>query len=233
MAKSLAKRFYEEVTVEPSDDGWCVLLDGRQVRTPGKMKLTLPNEILAKVVAAEWDAQTEKVDPSTMPVTRLVNVASEQTPGRRDDLIAEAVRYAGTDLICYRAAQPRILQERQAAAWDEWRDWGAEQGVDLKITESLTAIEQPEASLRAVASYADELDDLKLTLFVHLIAVYGSVVLAMAVLEKALKPDAGFDLSRIDNTYQIELWGEDEAQGEIDAALRAETITLANLVEIL
>ncbi len=233
MAKRLNKRFYKTVTVDSEAGLWRVLLDGMQLRTPGKIKLAVPFKSLAEILAAEWEAQAEYVNPSLMPVTRLINVAIEQTPGRRGDLVAEARRYAETDLVCYRAPQPRILKERQSAAWDSWRDWGAAQGVDLKTTESLHAIAQSEASLTAVEDFAVQLDDIQLTLFVHLIAVYGSVILAMAVMRSALSGEAAFDVSRIDAEYQIELWGEDEEQADITAALRLETRALTDILEIL
>ena len=232
-SKRLSKRFYQDVTVEGEGWEWRVLLDGMQLRTPGKLKLTISTKALAKKLAGEWEAQTERINPSVMPVTRLINVAVEQTPDRRQDLIAEARRYAETDLICYRAPQPRILKERQSKAWDGWREWGALQGIDLKTTESLSAIAQAEASLRAVETYAASLDDIRLTLFVHLIAVYGSVILAMAVMRSELSGNAAFDLSRIDAVYQIELWGEDEEQAEITADLRNETQVLSEILEIL
>jgi len=233
MAKKFTKRFYQNVTVEGEGREWRVLLDGMQLRTPGKLKLSLPSKALAEKLAGEWEAQGERINPSLMPLTRLINVAVEQTPGRRQDLIAEARRYAETDLLCYRAPQPRILQERQAEAWDDWREWGAAQGVDLKTTESLHVIAQPEASLKAVEDFAIRLDDIRLTLFVHLIAVYGSVILAMAVMRSALSGEAAFHLSRIDAVYQIELWGEDEEQAEITADLRNETQVLSEILEIL
>ena len=232
-SKRLSKRFYKTVTVEGEGREWRVLLDGMQLRTPGKLKLTVPSKALAEKLAGEWEAQGERINPSLMPLTRLINVAVEQTPGRRQDLIAEARRYAETDLLCYRAPQPRILQERQAEAWDDWREWGAAQGVDLKTTESLHVIAQPEASLKAVEDFAIRLDDIRLTLFVHLIAVYGSVILAMAVMRSALSGEAAFHLSRIDAVYQIELWGEDEEQAEITADLRNETQVLSEILEIL
>ena len=232
-SKRLSKRFYQNVTVEGEGREWRVLLDGMQLRTPGKLKLSLPSRALAEKLAGEWEAQGERINPSLMPLTRLINVAVEQTPGRRQDLIAEARRYAETDLLCYRAPQPRILQERQAEAWDDWREWGAAQGVDLKTTESLHVIAQPEASLKAVEDFAIRLDDIRLTLFVHLIAVYGSVILAMAVMRSALSGEAAFHLSRIDAVYQIELWGEDEEQAEITADLRNETQVLSEILEIL
>jgi len=233
MAKALNKRFYKSVTVDEVDGLWRVLLDGMQLRTPGKLRLTLPSKALAELVAGEWEAQTETINPASMPLTRLANVATEQTPGRRHDLMAEARRYAETDLVSFRAPEPRILRERQSAAWDKWRDWAAEQGVDLQTTMSLQAIEHPAQSLKAVETYAEGLDDLRLTLFVHLVAVYGSVVLAMAVMQGALGPSQAFDLSRIDADYQIELWGEDEEQAEITADLRRETTVLANILESL
>ena len=232
-SKRLSKRFYKTVTVEGEGREWRVLLDGMQLRTPGKLKLTVPSKALADRLAGEWEAQGERINPSLMPITRLINVAVEQTPERRQDLIAEARRYAETDLLCYRAPQPRILQDRQAEAWDDWREWGAAQGVDLKTTESLHVIAQPEASLKAVEDFAIRLDDIRLTLFVHLIAVYGSVILAMAVMRSALSGEAAFHLSRIDAVYQIELWGEDEEQAEITADLRNETQVLSEILEIL
>jgi len=230
-SKRLAKRFYKVVTVKAIDEAWQVLLDGMPLRTPGKIRLSVPFKALAIMIAGEWERQIERINPSLMPITRLVNVAIEQTPDRRKDLIAEARRYAETDLICYRAPEPRILKERQSAAWDEWRTWAARQGVDLKTTEALNAIEQPEESLAEVERFAESLDDLHLTLFVHFVAVFGSVILAMAVMKRQLTSVEAFEISRLDAIYQIELWGEDEEQAEITAALREETNALGAVLK--
>lgn len=229
-SKRLAKRFYKSVTVEGADTHWQVLLDGMQLRTPGKIKLSVPTKRLAEMIAGEWDAQADRINPSLMPVTRLVNVAVEQTPGRRTDLFAEARRYGETDLICYRAPEPRILKERQSAAWDKWHEWAARKGVELHTTESLQAIDQSENSLAEVERFAGSLDDLRLTLFVHFTAVFGSVVLAMAVMQGELTAAEAFDISRVDAIYQIELWGEDEEQAEITDALREETNILGTIL---
>ena len=76
--RSLPKRFYKEVTIKPegagvSGAGVSVRLDGKPVRTPGKAQLILPNAAAAEAVAAEWRAQGERVDPETMPLTKLAN----------------------------------------------------------------------------------------------------------------------------------------------------------------
>ena len=233
MAKAMAKRFYDEVTIEEIDGSWSVLLDGKQLRTPGKLKLAVASKGLAERISAEWEAQVDRINPSMMPITRLANVAIEQTPDNRPLLVAEARRYAETDLLCFRAPQPRLLRERQSKAWDKWLEWGAGQGIVLETTETLQAVTHRAKSLEKVELFAASLDDLRLTLFVHLIAVYGSVILAKAVMLDALDPEEAFDLSRLDNDYQIELWGEDEEQADITSALRQETMALGRILECL
>lgn len=234
MAKRLAKRFYEQVTAtQAEDEGWAILLDGRRLKTPGKLALGIPNAAIAELVRAEWDAQTEQIDPSKMPVTRLLNVASERTPENRDDIVSEARRYAETDLLCFREQTVRILRERQAQAWDSWLDWAARRGVVLRVATGALAVNQEAASLDGVATYAAGLDDLRLTLFAHFGAVYSSSVLGMAVMERALGAEAAFDLSRIDEVYQIEMWGQDEEAGEIIDDLRAETLAISRVLEAL
>jgi len=71
MSKKLNKRFYKAVTVGEKDSKWAVLLDGMQLRTPGKIKLSVPSKALAEIIAGEWEAQIDVINPSMMPVTRL------------------------------------------------------------------------------------------------------------------------------------------------------------------
>ncbi len=226
----MAKRFYKVVTVVPAGVDYAVHLDGRELKTPGKHALHVPSQALAELVAAEWDAQLDEINPASMPVTRLVNVATEQTPNNRDALITEARNYAGSDLLCYRAPAPKDLTERQAERWTPWLDWAERRGIKLDITEGITAIPQTERSLNAVSDYAALLDDLYLTLFVHFTAVFGSAVLAMAVMERALPAEEAFELSRLDEVFQTELWGDDEEAAANRSALRAETIALAAIL---
>jgi len=229
----MAKRFYKAVTVSEADDGFHVLLDGRALKTPGKVALALPRKSLADLVAKEWDAQEGEIDPTVMPVTRLMNVAREQVPKTRPDLIGEARRYAGSDLLCYRAPQPADLTARQEELWSPWLDWAAAKGVALDTAIGITAITQPEASLNAVRDYAVGLDDISLTIFLHLVATFGSAILAMAVIEGALSIEAGFELSRLDEAYQIEIWGEDEEAKIRTKNIRTELIALGAILPAL
>ena len=226
-----AKRFYKKVETAALEQGFGVHLDGRVLKTPGKRPFVVEHDYVAQLVAAEWDAQIDTIQPETMPVTRLVNVSIELTPNNRDKLAVEARNYAETDLLSYRAESPVELSERQAESWDPLLEWAAKRGVNLDKTDTVLAIPQPPESLEAVAQYAHTLDDLKLTLFVHLVAVFGSAVLAMAVMEKHLSGSRAFELSRLDNLYQIEQWGEDEEAAEIAAQLASEVEALCQILE--
>jgi len=186
---------------------------------------------MAALVAEEWEAQTELINPPEMPVTRLVNVAVEQTVKHRETLVTEARNYAGTDLLCYRTSHPIDLARRQADVWDPVLRWAADQGVMLKTTQTVKAIAQADASLNAVADYARKLDNFDLTLFVHLIALYGSAVLGMAVMKKHLSGEEAFALSRLDEIWQNEQWGEDEEAKERTDKLRTEIVSLCRLLE--
>ena len=136
MAKALNKRFYKEVGVDAVEGGFVIKLDQYSLKTPAKKAsdkktLLLPTKRVADLVAGEWEAQGDKIDPRTMPVTRLLNVAIARTPETREELVAEARKYAGTDLLCYRSAETRLYLEHQAENWDPLLKWAAGRGVHL------------------------------------------------------------------------------------------------------
>ena len=231
----MAKRFWDAVTLDSDAGGHFIRLDGRELKTPNKKAVRVPSVGVACKLKAEWEAVPRAldgdIDPAVMPVTRLANVAGEGAEARRDALVAEARAYAGTDLLSYRAPDPAEYVARQAAAWDPWLDWARGRGVDLATTHAILAIDQPQGSLDAVGAYADGLSGFALTLFVHLTAVYGSAVLAMAVMDGALDPGEAFDLSRLDELYREEIRGVDEEAETARNALRAETVTLGSIAK--
>jgi len=236
MAKKLNKRFYKEVSVAPEAGGYVIKLDAFTLKTPGKKPadkktLLLPRKTYADLVAAEWAAQGKEIDPLYMPVTRLLNVAIARTPETRGELVAEARKYAGSDLLCYRSNETRLYLEHQAENWDPILRWAAGQGVSLKTTEGLELIAQDEAALDAVADYAASLDDIALTLFVHLLSSFGSAVLGMAVMCGHLSGQAALTQSRLDELWQIKYWGQDEIAKERSDAIEAEIIALCELLE--
>ena len=205
------KRFWKAATPAPVEGGFTVTLDGRAVKTPAKALLVLPTEGLARLIAAEWDAQEEAVAPETMPATRAANSAIDKVQGQFAEVAEMLAEYGGTDLLCYRAEGPEALVARQAAGWEPLLDWARNRyQAPFVATAGVMYIAQPPGSLAALRAAVFAQTPFQLAALHDLIAITGSLVLGLAVAENRLTADEAFSLSRIDEHWQIEQWGEDD-----------------------
>ena len=221
------KRFYKEVSAAPAEpahgEGHAVLLDGRPVRTPGKAAMVLPSEGLAAGVADEWRAQGERIDPLSMPLTRLSFATLDRDPALTPKVVDEVARYAETDLVCYRADAPAALAEAQAAAWDGALDWARRRfGVQFNVTTGMAPVAQPDDAASAVRDYAGKLDAWRLTALAQSASLTGSALLALMLLEGELDAAEAHARACVDERYQADHWGEDHDAAERLANLSAE-----------
>lgn len=222
------KRFWTTATHEVRESGFAIMLDKRQVQTPGKVPLILPTEALALAVAAEWNAQVQKIDPSTMPMTRRANAAIDKVSHQHAEVADMLAAYGETDLLCHRAAQPEALIARQAAAWDPVLDWlDQRHGVRLKVVTGVIHANQAAPTLASLSTLVHALSDFQLTAFHDLVAMSGSLVLALALIDGQKTPDQAWSLSRIDEAWQEEQWGIDAESAEVAARKRAEFLEAA------
>lgn len=221
------KRFYKEAGVSGTDDGFTVELDGRQVKTPAKNDLVLPSEAVAAAVAAEWEAQGEDIDPHTMRITRLANSAIDRVVEHRETVVREIAGYAGADLVCYRAAKPQTLAARQREGWDPLIAWLEDHlGVELRTTTGLLPVDQDARSLAKIRTVVDEFDPFALSGLHSVTSCCGSIVIGLAVHEGRIDGSDAWELSLIDETHQIDKWGEDpeatrRRQGLLDEIIAA------------
>lgn len=221
------RRFYKDVSVEPAPEGFEVRLDARTVRTPKGAKLALPTRALADHVAEEWSGQGETIEMAGMHVMRLANTALEAVPAARGATADQVAQYAGSDLLCYFAEEPAALVERQAAAWGPILDWAeGELGLRLVKVSGIIHRPQPDETLARVRDIASSLDDFRLAGLAFGSALFGSTVLALAVLKGRLSGEAAFELSRVDETFQEEKWGVDAEAAERTERLRGESAML-------
>jgi chaperone required for assembly of F1-ATPase len=228
------KRVYQKVTMRPAGAGWGVALDGRPMRTPGKNDLVVPSEKLAAVIAAEWDAQQDQIRPATMPLTRLAATAIDRTAQLRDRVVDEVAGYAGTDLLCYRADHPPALAARQLTAWQPLIDWATlRYDAALAVTSGVIPTRQSPTALKAFAAAVAAHDDYRLTALHALTAACGSLVIALAVLEGRLDAEEAFAASQLDETFQIEAWGEDAEAAARREALAADIAAAARFIALL
>lgn len=207
-----ARRFYKTVAVT-GDLG--VALDGRPLKTPMKAPLRLPTRALAEAVAAEWDAQGDKIDAASMVLTKLANTAIDRVAEHRPRIEAEVLDYAGSDLVCYRADRPPDLVQRHAAFWNPVVDWArTELDAPFEVTVGVIHKAQPSSAIAAHGLALASLNDFELAAYHSITTLTGSAIIAMMLARRATVPESAWLAAHVDEDYQIEQWGQDaEARG--------------------
>jgi chaperone required for assembly of F1-ATPase len=228
------KRFYKEAHAVEADNGFAVQLDAMPLRTPGKRELRVPSRALAEAIAAEWQGQGEAVSPLTLPLTRLVSTAIDRVAPRQAEVVAEIAKYAATDLLCYRAADPPELVGRQARLWQPLLDWAeACYGTALRVTEGITPIPQTPEALVAIERAIAAHDPLLLVALQLATTSCGSIVLGLALLARRITAEEAFAAAQLDESFQIERWGEDAEQTQRRAALKEDIALAARFTRLL
>jgi chaperone required for assembly of F1-ATPase len=228
------RRFYQRADILPASGGYGLALDGKPIKTPAKRDLTVPTAALARAIAAEWNAQAGDIRPSEMALTQIANTAIDRVGPQRPLIVPQIAEYAGTDLVCYRATRPPELSTRQQAVWQPLVDWAVlRYDAPLEITAGVIPIPQPAASLQTLAAAVGEHDDFTLAALMVATAACGSLVIALALAEGRIAADEAFAASQLDESFQIEAWGEDSEQTERRHALAHDIAAAAQFLDLL
>lgn len=217
MSEGSTRRIWAEATVVDTADGFAITLGGRQVKTPAKAALVMPTRAMAEAIAAEWRAQGQKIDPRTMPATRTANSAIDKVQHQHAEVADMLAGYGDADLLCYRADSPAALVARQADQWNPALDWAKTNlGVRLEPRNGLMHEPQEAADLARLKAKVQELTSFQLAAFHDLVCLSGSLILGFAAALDWKETEDIWNLSRLDEIWQEEQWGEDE---EAKAAL--------------
>ncbi len=228
------KRAYRTASVCAVGDGIGIMLDAKRLLSPAKQPLTVPSRALAEAIAEEWQAQGPELRPHTMPLMRLASTAIDLVAKNHANVVAEIANFAGTDLLCYRAEQPPALTARQHAVWQKLLDWATlRYDAPLTVTSGIVPVTQPATTLHALAAAVAAYDPMSLTALHAITTASGSLVIALAVLEGELDAEGAFDASQLDESFQIEQWGEDYEAADRRAALKADIATAARFMALL
>jgi chaperone required for assembly of F1-ATPase len=208
------KRFWEVATVEPSADGFAVLLDGKPMHLPGGGVLRVEAEALARAIAAEWQmAGGEKggeMSFSDTPLTRLAGTAQQRIAPDPAPTVDAIARYAESDLLCYRAERPPELVERQQRAWQPWLDWVAQNyHAPLRVSTGIAYVKQHRGAVATLRQAVAALDVPAVAALGVAVPLLGSLVLGLALAEQRLDAATAHALGALDELFQVEQWGED------------------------
>lgn len=204
------KRFYREATAERGQTGWFVALDGRRVKTQGGNVLVLPNEATAQLLAGEWAAQGEEIDPRGFPMRDLADYALDVVAPDPAAAVTALLRYAETDTLCYRADPDEPLWKRQQEVWEPLLTvCEAREGVRLQRVSGVIHRAQDATALATLRARLEAMDYLTLASLTTLASLAASLIVGLAALEPDAEGEALWDAANLEEDWQAELWGRD------------------------
>jgi chaperone required for assembly of F1-ATPase len=204
------KRFYAKAGVVEAADEFAITLDDKPVRTPSGRALAAPSREIADAISGEWEAQTELIDPLTMPFTRFANSVVDAVVDRVDAVTEDVAKYLGSDLLFYRAGHPDGLVAREAAHWDPILFWAADAlGAHFILAEGIVHVRQPDSAI-AAARAALPSDPWSIAALHVITTLTGSALLALALLHGVIDQDQVWAAAHVDEDWNIEKWGVDE-----------------------
>ncbi len=228
------KRFYKNASAQAVEGGFAIALDAKTLLTPAKLPLVVPRLALAEAIADEWQAQVDEVRPHTMPLMRLASTAIDLVAKRHAEVVAEIANFAETDLVCYRAEHPAELVARQHAIWQPLADWATlRYDAPLAVTSGIVPVAQKPTTLHALAVAVAAYEPMALTALHAATTASGSLVIALALMEGRLDAEGAFAASQLDESFQIEQWGEDYEAADRRAALKVDIAAAARFVALL
>ena len=234
MSEWAPKRFWKSADTQATENGFGILLDGRPVRTPAKAVLTVPSLAIAQSIAAEFDAQEDRIDPRTMPFTRTANAAVDKVAIQHAEVADMLADYGDSDLLCYRAEAPDDLVARQSTSWDPLLDWAdSALGARLETRVGVMHASQDPTALSKLRQNVHEMNNFELAAFHDLVAISGSLVIGFAAKAEFMPAEELWLTSRVDEIWQQEQWGEDEEATEMAQHKKAAFLHASDFLRLL
>ncbi len=222
------KRFWKNVAVEQADGGWRVTLDGRPIKTQGGAPQIVPTEALAELLAAEWRAQGEEIDPAAFPARDIADYAIDMVAPDPAAIAAKLMRYGETDTLCYRADPDEPLHKRQ---WAEWEPvvtaFEAREDVRMERVSGIVHKPQPAATLARLEARLAALDPFTLAALEVLTSLSASLTIGLSSIEPDADLEALWNAAELEEAWQVELWGSDWEAEERRQRRRADFLRAA------
>ncbi len=227
------KRVYKTVALLEAGDDFGVTLDDRHLHTPGKSKLVTPSRALGEAICEEWDSQGDFIDPGTLPLTRLLNTATDRVGPDPATVISGLLGYFDTDLLCYRAAKPADLVELQSSVWQSVLDWLSEaHDINLSVGAGLMPLTHEAAAHGRAEAFLTGCNVTKLTGVQAAAGLTASLSLGIALVEEKLSGAEVAAAATLDETWQMEKWGEDQEALDRVALLAADMLAVERFLKL-
>ncbi len=207
----MIKRFYREAIAIEEGAGWQVRLDGKGVKTANGAAQIVPNADLANMLAGEWNAQGDVIDPASFVLRDHADYTIDIVRADRDEAIGKLLAFAETDTLCYRADPDDALFERQQQVWEPiLTAFEAREKIVLHRISGIIHRNQPTRTMDALRLRLTGLDDFTLAGLQVLTSLAASLTVGLSVLEPGSEPASLWAAANLEEEWQADLWGRDD-----------------------
>ncbi|MEX2643172.1 MAG: ATP12 family protein, partial [Acetobacterales bacterium] len=176
-------------------------------------------------------------DPALAPNFRIAAGAIDLLDcnvAARDALVRDLTSYGETDLVCIRADGPEVLVAREDACWGPICAWFAERfGAPLALSRGIAAAKQPDSVLTAVENAVAGQRAFEMAALSLATRAAGSVVIGLALIERSIDAGTAFTAASLEETFQIEHWGDDAEAARVREGCRQDLAQAARFIELL
>jgi chaperone required for assembly of F1-ATPase len=231
------KRFWDIASVQWTENGHRILLDGKPMRLPSGAPLVVGPARLARAIAEEWQVaggtKGGAMSFKDTPLTRLAGTALERIAPDPAPTVDAIARYGETDLLCYRAETPQKLVERQHRQWQPWLDWAAlAHDAPLRVATGVGYVKQHHDSIAALRRAVAALDVDALAGLGIAVPALGSLVLGLALAAGEMDAETAHALGALDELFQSEQWGEDYEAVDRRTSMLADIVLAARYIDL-
>jgi len=219
------KRFYSEVSVRPEGGGWQVTLDGRGIKTVQGAPQIVSNEGLARALAAEWDAQGDKIDPASFFLRDMVDYAIDIIAPDPAALVDKVATYGDTDTLLYRADPDEPLYARQQEIWEPIVSaFEQRHGLELVRVSGIVHRPQGDAAMAQMRASLHGQCPFVLAALETKTSLAASLVIALSASEAQDEAEARalWQAACLEEEWQADLWGRDDEAEERRARRQAD-----------
>jgi len=182
------------------------------------------------MIATEWNAQGEIIDPVSMPATRFANSVVQGVVGKVGAVDDDVAKYLGSDLLFYRAGHPEALVAREAEHWDPILFWAADSlGAHFMLCEGIMHVRQSDKAIAAARATLPS-DPWAIAALHVITTLTGSALLALALFDGVIPEEKAWAAAHVEEDWNAEKWGVDE---ELAARRAARLVDFTAAVRIL
>ncbi|XP_074112405.1 ATP synthase mitochondrial F1 complex assembly factor 2 homolog l(2)k14505 [Cotesia typhae] len=211
------KRFYRKTNILQSGEKYEITLDQRKLKTPKGRVFEVSSKPLALAVAHEWDSQEDIIHRSNMHMTALCSTFLDNPQNLNSiDIVTYIANYLETDTILYQSSETEELFKLQKEKWDPIIQWFCDKyQVDVEKTTSISSPVIPSDTKEKIVRHVASYNAASLHGFMYGVDVLKSVILMLALCERALTVEEAIGLSRLEEEFQISHWGNVEWSHEL------------------